>query len=438
MWTRVRPERFKRKRVHIDAIFGRPFCSFVFALFVHTSGFDLGNWDFGFQVLVSALLHGQIQLSVLEWEAYLFMGSVCWLSIWDFVAVGNGGEGFWLYLRINIYLLCYFRRFIRALHASANGIRAARIVSAIVGHRSSSPAWIAPYLATIRSTLMRYVSGYTPHSLLFPLITLSSLCPTQNRPVISSRDSMDPWVPNWFTAFLIRQQIQFPAQRFVLSHCRWVHNYDYLSLFSLFLSLTLSVSSYFHLLNFLLSCFLHRTLRTRSRDSSRSRAASTPTGCQWIMPRCVRITTLCVCVWLGECVCVCFRANTCTQLCHNLWPHKFVQPSRSSRTFRVPNKKRKREKFEKEKKIYIWITNALPDDSVDCTCCQTISEREGMLALCLRLVVVSKLEIEDVGKFETIPKCRKLWILDLKVQQAVSGTELNFNFEWQKLTIKPK
>lgn len=48
--------------------------------------------------------------------------------------------GFWLYLRINIYLLCYFRRFIRALHASANGIRAARIVSAIVGHRSSSPA----------------------------------------------------------------------------------------------------------------------------------------------------------------------------------------------------------------------------------------------------------------------------------------------------------
>lgn len=73
--------------------------------------------------------------------------------------------GFWLYLRINIYLLCYFRRFIRALHASANGIRAARIVSAIVGHRSSSPAWIAPYPATIRSTLMRYVSGCTPHTL---------------------------------------------------------------------------------------------------------------------------------------------------------------------------------------------------------------------------------------------------------------------------------
>lgn len=42
-------ERFKRKRVHIDAIFGRPFCSFVFALFVHTSGFDLGNCDFGFR-----------------------------------------------------------------------------------------------------------------------------------------------------------------------------------------------------------------------------------------------------------------------------------------------------------------------------------------------------------------------------------------------------
>lgn len=44
-----RTERFKRKRVHIDAIFGRPFCSFVFALFVHTSGFDLGNCDFGFR-----------------------------------------------------------------------------------------------------------------------------------------------------------------------------------------------------------------------------------------------------------------------------------------------------------------------------------------------------------------------------------------------------
>lgn len=129
-------ERFKRKRVHIDAIFGRPFCSFVFALFVHTSGFDLGNCDFGFRVLVSALVHGQIQLSVLEWAAYLFMACVCWLSIWDFETVTSRG----LYLRINIYLLCYFRRFIRALHASANGIRAARIVSAIVGHRSSSPA----------------------------------------------------------------------------------------------------------------------------------------------------------------------------------------------------------------------------------------------------------------------------------------------------------
>lgn len=89
-------ERFKRKRVHIDAIFGRPFCSFVFALFVHTSGFDLGNCDFGFRVLVSALVHGQIQLSVLEWAAYLFMACVCWLSIWDFETVtakaGNVGR----------------------------------------------------------------------------------------------------------------------------------------------------------------------------------------------------------------------------------------------------------------------------------------------------------------------------------------------------------
>lgn len=89
-------ERFKRKRVHIDAIFGRPFCSFVFALFVHTSGFDLGNCDFGFRVLVSALVHGQIQLSVSEWAAYLFMACVCWLSIWDFetvtVKAGNGGR----------------------------------------------------------------------------------------------------------------------------------------------------------------------------------------------------------------------------------------------------------------------------------------------------------------------------------------------------------
>lgn len=91
-----RTERFKRKRVHIDAIFGRPFCSFVFALFVHTSGFDLGNCDFGFRVLVSALVHGQIQLSVLEWAAYLFMACVCWLSIWDFetvtVKAGNVGR----------------------------------------------------------------------------------------------------------------------------------------------------------------------------------------------------------------------------------------------------------------------------------------------------------------------------------------------------------
>lgn len=87
-------ERFKRKRVHIDAIFGRPFCSFVFALFVHTSGFDLGNYDFGFRVLVSALVHGQIQLSVLEWAAYLFMACVCWLSIWDFETVtSRGWEG---------------------------------------------------------------------------------------------------------------------------------------------------------------------------------------------------------------------------------------------------------------------------------------------------------------------------------------------------------
>lgn len=87
-------ERFKRKRVHIDAIFGRPFCSFVFALFVHTSGFDLGNCDFGFRVLVSALVHGQIQLSVLEWAAYLFMACVCWLSIWDFETVtSRGWEG---------------------------------------------------------------------------------------------------------------------------------------------------------------------------------------------------------------------------------------------------------------------------------------------------------------------------------------------------------
>lgn len=86
-----RTERFKRKRVHIDAIFGRPFCSFVFALFVHTSGFDLGNCDFGFRVLVSALVHGQIQLSVLEWAAYLFMACVCWLSIWDFETVTSRG-----------------------------------------------------------------------------------------------------------------------------------------------------------------------------------------------------------------------------------------------------------------------------------------------------------------------------------------------------------
>lgn len=164
---------------------------------------------------------------------------------------------------------------------------------------------------------------------------------------------MDPWAPNWFTAFLIRQQIQFPAQRFVLSHCRWVHNYDYL--LSLFRSLFLSLALRFILFSCLeFSCFLHRTLRTRSRDSSRSRAASTPTGCQWIMPRCVRITSLSVCVCLCESVCVSFRANTCTQLCHNLWPHKFVQPSRSSRTFRVPNKKRKRKKEKNSKRKFAF------------------------------------------------------------------------------------
>lgn len=68
----------------------------VFAQFVRT--LPASTWAtailvFGFWFW--ALVHGQIQLSVLEWEAYLFMGSVCWLSIWDFVVQWRlvGGRG---------------------------------------------------------------------------------------------------------------------------------------------------------------------------------------------------------------------------------------------------------------------------------------------------------------------------------------------------------
>lgn len=118
----------------------------VCAIRAHTSGIDLGNCDFGFRVLVlgfgpwpnTVIGFGMGGLFVYGLRLLAF-----YLGFRSAVAVGGGEgmvRGFWLYLRINIYLLCYFRRFIRALHASANGIRAARIVSAIVGHLSSSPA----------------------------------------------------------------------------------------------------------------------------------------------------------------------------------------------------------------------------------------------------------------------------------------------------------
>lgn len=51
-----------------------------------------------------------------------------------------------------------FRRFIRALPASANGTKVARIDSATAGHPSSSPASTAPFPAIILSTLMKSVS----------------------------------------------------------------------------------------------------------------------------------------------------------------------------------------------------------------------------------------------------------------------------------------
>lgn len=158
--------------------------------------------------------------------------------------------GFWLYLRINIYLLCYFRRFIRALHASANGIRAARIVSAIVGHRSSSPAWIAPYPATIRSTLMRYVSGYPPHTLSFSTLTLTSLLPHTE-----SASNLVEGQYGSMSSKLIYGVFNTPTNSIpgsaVCAFALQVSAQLRLPSLPLSLSPSLSVSSYFHVLNFL-------------------------------------------------------------------------------------------------------------------------------------------------------------------------------------------
>lgn len=114
-------------------------CSLVL---VHTSGIDLGC-DFGFRLwilLVSALCSmAKYSYRVAKGRLTIFVYGLRLLAFYLWLC-GDGDLSFCLYLRINIYLLCYFRRFIRALHASANGIRAARIVFAIVGHRSSSPA----------------------------------------------------------------------------------------------------------------------------------------------------------------------------------------------------------------------------------------------------------------------------------------------------------
>lgn len=158
--------------------------------------------------------------------------------------------GFWLYLRINIYLLCYFRRFIRALHASANGIRAARIVSAIVGHRSSSPAWIAPYPATIRSTLMRYVSGYPPHTVCFSTLTLTSLLPHTE-----SASNLVEGQYGSMSSKLIYGVFNTPTNSIpgsaVCAFALQVSAQLRLPSLPLSLSPSLSVSSYFHVLNFL-------------------------------------------------------------------------------------------------------------------------------------------------------------------------------------------
>lgn len=135
-------QRFKRKRGHV-------WTAILFALLlVHTSGIDLGC-DFGFRLwilLVSALCSmAKYSYRVAKGRLTIFVYGLRLLAfyLWpcgDGDGDGDGDLSVCLYLRINIYLLCYFRRFIRALHASANGIRAARIVFAIVGHRFSSPA----------------------------------------------------------------------------------------------------------------------------------------------------------------------------------------------------------------------------------------------------------------------------------------------------------